>query len=81
MLFVIYKLISFLGHTAQVCLLLKHKANQYLRDHDNIEPLEVATKQANANIVTLYVFLLPNTSYVVLVYIVFKTFSFLVKEP
>ncbi|XP_022177174.1 arf-GAP with coiled-coil, ANK repeat and PH domain-containing protein 3 isoform X2 [Myzus persicae] len=42
-----------LGHTAQVCLLLKHKANQYLRDHDNIEPLEVAIKQANANIVTL----------------------------
>lgn len=53
---VIYKCFSFLGHTAQVCLLLKHKANQYLRDNDNIEPLEVATKQANANIVTLYVF-------------------------
>jgi len=53
---VIYKCIYFLGHTAQVCLLLKHKANQYLKDNDNIEPLEVATKQANANIVTLYVF-------------------------
>lgn len=45
----------FLGHTAQVCLLLKHKANQYLRDHENVEPLDVAIKMANANIVTLYV--------------------------
>jgi len=42
-----------LGHTAQVCLLLKHKANQYLRDNDNVEPLDVAIKQANADIVTL----------------------------
>ncbi|XP_025419961.1 arf-GAP with coiled-coil, ANK repeat and PH domain-containing protein 2 isoform X3 [Sipha flava] len=42
-----------LDHTAQVCLLLKHKANQYLRNHENVEPLEVAIKQANANIVTL----------------------------
>lgn len=46
-----------LDHTAQVCLLLKHKANQYLRDRDNVEPLEVAIKKANANIVTLYVFM------------------------
>lgn len=63
----------FLGHTAQVCLLLKHKANQYLRDNDNIEPLEVATKQANANIVTLYVFFLPyidQIDNVILIYIV-----------
>jgi len=43
----------FIGHTTQVCLFLKHKANQYLRDHNNTEPLDIAIKQANANIVTL----------------------------
>lgn len=53
----IYKMFFLLDHTAQVCLLLKHKANQYLRDRDNVEPLEVAIKKANANIVTLYVFI------------------------
>lgn len=42
-----------------MCLLLKHKANQYLRNYENIEPLDVAIRQANANIVTLYVLIYP----------------------
>lgn len=45
----------FIGHTAQVCLLLKHKADQYLKDQKGVEPLQVAIHQANADIVTLYV--------------------------
>lgn len=42
-----------LSHTAQVCLLLKHRADQHLQDHSGIEPLEIAIKEANADIVTL----------------------------
>lgn len=42
-----------LGHTAQVCLLLKHRADQHLKDTDNHEPLDVAIQEANADIVTL----------------------------
>ncbi|GLH03543.1 ArfGAP with SH3 domain, ANK repeat and PH domain-containing protein [Gryllus bimaculatus] len=42
-----------LGHTAQVCLLLKHRADQRLKDSDGTEPLAIAIKKANADIVTL----------------------------
>lgn len=42
-----------LGHTAQVCLLLKHHADQHIRDNDGIEPLAIAIREANADIVTL----------------------------
>ncbi|KAK3930262.1 Arf-GAP with coiled-coil, ANK repeat and PH domain-containing protein 2 [Frankliniella fusca] len=42
-----------LGHTAQVCLLLKHRADQHLKDADNHEPLDIAVREANADIVTL----------------------------
>ncbi|XP_039296995.1 arf-GAP with coiled-coil, ANK repeat and PH domain-containing protein 2 [Nilaparvata lugens] len=42
-----------LGHTAQVCLLLKHRANQHIKDNSNTDPLSVAINQANADIVTL----------------------------
>lgn len=42
-----------LGHTAQVCLLLKHKADQHLKDNDGTDPLTIAVAEANADIVTL----------------------------
>lgn len=42
-----------LGHTAQVCLLLKHRADQHLVDKDGNEPLSIAITQRNADIVTL----------------------------
>ncbi|KAK9501888.1 hypothetical protein O3M35_012526 [Rhynocoris fuscipes] len=42
-----------MGHTAQVCLLLKHRANQHLKDINGVEPLDTAVKMANADIVTL----------------------------
>lgn len=42
-----------LSHTAQVCLLLKHRADQHLQDKAGVEPLEIAIKEANADIVTL----------------------------
>lgn len=42
-----------LGHTAQVCLLLKHRADQHLQDIAGREPLEIAIREANADIVTL----------------------------
>lgn len=42
-----------LGHTAQVCLLLKHKADQHIADVDGVEPLALAVTTANADIVTL----------------------------
>jgi Arf-GAP/coiled-coil/ANK repeat/PH domain-containing protein len=41
------------GHTAQVCLLLKHRANQHLPDSEGVEPLTIAIQEANADIVTL----------------------------
>lgn len=41
------------GHTAQVCLLLKHRADQHLPDDDGIVPLTIAEKKENADIVTL----------------------------
>ena len=41
------------GHTAQVCLLLKHKANQHLKDSEGTDPLSIAVDAANADIVTL----------------------------
>jgi hypothetical protein len=41
------------GHTAQVCLLLKHRANQHLQDATGLEPLTIAVEEANADIVTL----------------------------
>ncbi|XP_073971357.1 centaurin beta 1A isoform X2 [Rhodnius prolixus] len=42
-----------LGHTAQVCLLLKHRADQHLKDKEGVEPLDIAVRIANADIVTL----------------------------
>ncbi|XP_071557188.1 arf-GAP with coiled-coil, ANK repeat and PH domain-containing protein 2 [Temnothorax nylanderi] len=42
-----------LGHTAQVCLLLKHRADQHIEDESGIKPLSIAVKEANADIVTL----------------------------
>jgi hypothetical protein len=41
------------GHTAQVCLLLKHRADQHLRDSEGVESLDIAVREANADIVTL----------------------------
>lgn len=41
------------GHTAQVCLLLKHRADQHIEDESGIKPLSIAIKEANADIVTL----------------------------
>lgn len=43
----------FIGHTAQVCLLLKHRADQHIEDESGIKPLSIAVKEANADIVTL----------------------------
>ena len=37
----------------QVCVLLKHKANQRIRDGSGQDPLEIAVNKANADIVTL----------------------------
>ncbi|XP_024939571.1 arf-GAP with coiled-coil, ANK repeat and PH domain-containing protein 2 isoform X2 [Cephus cinctus] len=42
-----------LGHTAQVCLLLKHRADQHIQDESGVKPLSIAVKEANADIVTL----------------------------
>lgn len=42
-----------LGHTAQVCLLLKHRADQHLQDSSGTKPLAIAVREANADIVTL----------------------------
>lgn len=44
---------EYLGHTAQVCLLLKHRADQHIQDESGINPLSIAVKEANADIVTL----------------------------
>lgn len=41
------------GHTAQVCLLLKHRADQHLKDSEDQEALDIAVREANADIVTL----------------------------
>lgn len=41
------------GHTAQVCLLLKHRADQHIHDESGVKPLSIAVKEANADIVTL----------------------------
>lgn len=43
----------YIGHTAQVCLLLKHRADQHIEDESGIKPLSIAVKEANADIVTL----------------------------
>lgn len=42
-----------MGHTAQVCLLLKHRADQHVRNKDDTEALSIAVQSANADIVTL----------------------------
>lgn len=42
-----------LGHTAQVCLLLKHHADQHIKDENGVKPLSIAVQEANADIVTL----------------------------
>jgi hypothetical protein len=50
----VYLPVSFVtGHTAQVCLLLKHRADQHLRDSEGVESLDIAVREANADIVTL----------------------------
>ena len=41
------------GHTAQVCLLLKHRADQHLSDNNGIVPLKIAEEREDADIVTL----------------------------
>ncbi|OAD59767.1 Arf-GAP with coiled-coil, ANK repeat and PH domain-containing protein 2 [Eufriesea mexicana] len=45
--------LKYLGHTAQVCLLLKHRADQHIQDESGVNPLSIAVKEANADIVTL----------------------------
>lgn len=42
-----------LGHTAQVCLLLKHRADQHIQNNEEVEALSIAVQKANADIVTL----------------------------
>lgn len=42
-----------MGHTAQVCLLLKHRANQHIKDTEGVEALDIAVNTAHADIVTL----------------------------
>ncbi|BES96235.1 centaurin beta [Nesidiocoris tenuis] len=42
-----------LGHTAQVCLLLKHRADQHIKNEAGVDPLDTAVQLANADIVTL----------------------------
>ncbi|XP_061456823.1 arf-GAP with coiled-coil, ANK repeat and PH domain-containing protein 3 [Rhineura floridana] len=44
---------TYLGHTGQVCLFLKRGANQHAADEDGQDPLSIAVKAANADIVTL----------------------------
>jgi Arf-GAP with coiled-coil, ANK repeat and PH domain-containing protein len=41
------------GHTAQVLLMLKHNADQNIKDADGQEPVTIAVQTANADIVTL----------------------------
>lgn len=41
------------GHTAQVCFLLKHHADQHLGNNAGKVPLEIAETNENADIVTL----------------------------
>lgn len=41
------------GHTAQVCLLLKHHADQHIEDDEGKLPLSIAEQKENADIVTL----------------------------
>ncbi|XP_017778254.1 PREDICTED: arf-GAP with coiled-coil, ANK repeat and PH domain-containing protein 2 isoform X2 [Nicrophorus vespilloides] len=41
------------GHTAQVCLLLKHRANQHLPNNEGSLPIAIAELKENADIVTL----------------------------
>ena len=48
-----YNNLLFSGHTAQVCLLLKHHADQHIEDEGGVKPLSIAVKEANADIVTL----------------------------
>ncbi|KAF6209976.1 hypothetical protein GE061_015731 [Apolygus lucorum] len=42
-----------LGHTSQVCLLLKHRADQHIKDSSDVDALDTAIRLANADIVTL----------------------------
>lgn len=46
-------LATHLGHTAQVCLLLKHRADQHLYDKEGMLPLKIAEQKEHADIVTL----------------------------
>ena len=41
------------GRTAQVCLLLKHKANHHVRNIDGKTALDIAVQKADADVVTL----------------------------
>ena len=44
---------AFILHFSQVCQFLKRNANQHAVDEDGNDPLSVAVKNANADIVTL----------------------------
>ncbi|KAF7274959.1 hypothetical protein GWI33_012379 [Rhynchophorus ferrugineus] len=41
------------GHTAQVCLFLKYKADQHIEDDEGKLPLAIAEQKEHADIVTL----------------------------
>merc|ERR1712083_424836 len=41
------------GRTAQVCLLLKHKANHHVRNVEGKTALDIAVQKADADVVTL----------------------------
>lgn len=41
------------GRTAQVCLLLKHKANHHIRNIEGRTALDIAVQKADADVVTL----------------------------
>lgn len=52
----------FSGISRQVCLFLKRGATQNDEDEDGQDPLSIAVQQANADIVTLYVYSLKTSS-------------------
>ena len=41
------------GHTAQVCLFLKYRADQHIEDDEGKLPLSMAEQKEHADIVTL----------------------------
>lgn len=56
------------GCTSQAYLLLKHRAKHDISAMDGKKPIDIAVEQANADIVTLYVFLF----YLILIFVEFK---------